>query len=155
MDEGRLAALGAATDLGALSPDEAVRRARPLRARLRRKERFRAALRRLHHVGPGIQELATPQTIVCRCEELTAAQLDSAIAATADLNVVKMLTRVTMGLCQGRNCERHVVAALARHHRRDVMDLPLATPRAPARPAPIGAVADASVEDEGFFAVGV
>jgi hypothetical protein len=32
--------------------------------------------------------------------------------------------------------------------------LPVATPRAPLRPVPIGAVADASIEDEGFFTVG-
>jgi D-hydroxyproline dehydrogenase subunit alpha len=152
-DEGRLAAIAAAADLGTLSPAEATARARPCRRRLRQQERFRAALRRLHRVGAGIHELATPDTVVCRCEEVTAAQLHTAVAATADINVVKMLTRVTMGLCQGRNCERHVSAALARHHHRPIAALPLATARAPVRPVPIGAVADASIEDERFFAL--
>jgi hypothetical protein len=34
------------------------------------------------------------------------ADLDRAIDATPDINVVKAFTRVTMGLCQGRNCQR-------------------------------------------------
>lgn len=152
-DQGRLAALGAALDLGALAPAAARERGEPVRRRLAEKERLRDALRRLHRIGPGIYELATPETVICRCEEVTAGALEAAVATTADVNVVKTLTRVTMGLCQGRNCQRHVAAAIARRHGRAIGALPVATPRAPARPVPIGAVADASVEDRGFFAV--
>jgi thioredoxin reductase len=153
MDQGRLAALRAALDLGALLPANAHRRAKPVRRRLAEKERFRGALRPLHRVGAGIYELATPDTVVCRCEEVTAGALDTAVAATADLNTVKTLTRVTMGLCQGRNCQRHVAATIARRHGGTIGALPVSTPRAPVRPVPIGAVADASVEDGGFFTV--
>ena len=108
-------------------------------------------MRRLHAVGPGIYELATPETVVCRCEELTAAALDAAIATSADLNTIKGLTRVSMGMCQGRNCQRHVAAAIARRHGGAIGDLPVATPRMPLRPIAIGAVADASIGDEGYF----
>jgi len=152
-DEGRLAALGAALDLGALPARDAAERAAAIRTRLARKEVFRKALRRLHTVGPGIYELATADTVVCRCEELTARELEGAIATSADLNTVKGLTRVSMGLCQGRNCQRHVAAAIARRHGGAVGDLPVATPRAPLRPVPIGAVADASIENGGYFTV--
>jgi sarcosine oxidase alpha subunit family protein len=151
VDEGRLAALGAAVDLGAIAPHEAARGAEPLRRSLARKEGFRAALRRLHTVGPGIYELATPDTVVCRCEELTAAELDRAIATSTDLNAIKALTRVAMGMCQGRNCQRHVAAAIARRHGQTIGELPVATPRMPLRPVPIAAVADSSVEDGGYF----
>jgi NAD(P)H-nitrite reductase large subunit len=151
VDEGRLAALGAAVDLGALSAAEAARRAAPLRRDLARREAFRGALRRLHTVGPGIYELATPDTIVCRCEELTAGDLDGAIATSTDLNAIKALTRVAMGMCQGRNCQRHVSAAIARRHGATIGELPVATPRMPVRPVLIGAVADASIEDGGYF----
>ena len=153
VDEGRLAALGAALDLGFLSHEAAAADAEPLRARLESKERFRRALRRLHRVGPGIYELASPDTVVCRCEEIMSAQVEEAVAASADISVVKMLTRVSMGLCQGRNCQRQVLATIARRHGGTIGELPLATPRAPARPVAIGAVADASIEDEGFFTV--
>jgi thioredoxin reductase len=150
-DEGRLAAIGAALDLGALPGEDATRRAGPLRRDLARKDAFRAALRPLHAVGPGIYELADGDTVVCRCEELTAAELDRAIASSTDLNAVKAISRVTMGMCQGRNCQRYVGAAIARRHGRPVAELPVATPRMPVRPVAIAAVADPSIEDGGYF----
>jgi thioredoxin reductase len=153
VDEGRLAALGAALDLGALAREDAVRRAAPIRARLARKERFRSALRPLHRVGPGIYELATPDTVVCRCEEVSARQLEEAVAATPDVGVVKALTRMAMGLCQGRSCQRHAAAAIAQRHGLPIERVQGASPRLPARPVPVGAVADASVENRGFFTV--
>jgi D-hydroxyproline dehydrogenase subunit alpha len=152
VDEGRLAALGAALDLGALDASDAVGRAKPIRARLARKEAFRRALQRLYAVGPGIYELAAADTTVCRCEGVSARALDEVIAMTADVNVVKALTRVSMGLCQGRNCQRQLAASIARAHGGGVADVAPATPRAPLRPVAIGAVADASIADEGYFA---
>ena len=142
IDQGRLAAIG-------LVEDEA--RAAPIRRRLARKRRFGRALAPLHRVGAGVYELATPETVVCRCEEVTRAQLERAIDASADVNVVKSLTRVTMGLCQGRNCQRQVAALIAARHGRSIAELPAATPRAPVRPVPLAAVADESVEDLGLF----
>jgi hypothetical protein len=108
----------------------------------------------MHRVGPGIYELATPETVVCRCEEVTRGQLDAAIEATADIAVVKGFTRAGMGMCQARNCQRQVAALIAQRHRRPLASIPLATPRPPVRPVPIGAVADQSIPDDGFF-VGV
>ena len=148
--EGRIAALGVALDLGALSVDEVAERARPERATLARKAAFAAALRGMHRVGPGIYELADEETTVCRCESVSRATLDRAIDGTADINVVKGLTRVCMGLCQGRSCQRQVASMIARRHGRPVASIPLATPRFPVRPVPIGALAEAA-EDDGFF----
>jgi D-hydroxyproline dehydrogenase subunit alpha len=141
-DQGRLAAIG-------LAGDEA--RAVPVRKRLARKHAFAQALRRMHRVGPGIYELATRETVVCRCEEVTLAELERAIEATDDVNVVKAFTRASMGLCQGRNCQRQIAATIARRHRRELGDVPVATPRSPARPVALGAIADAAVEDLGLF----
>ena len=141
-DQGRLAAIG-------LVGDEA--RAAPVRKRLARKRAFAQALRRMHRVGSGVYELATADTVVCRCEEVTLAQLERAIGATDDVNVVKGFTRASMGLCQGRNCQRQIAAAIARRHGRELGDVPVATPRSPARPVALGAIADAGVEDLGLF----
>jgi NADPH-dependent 2,4-dienoyl-CoA reductase/sulfur reductase-like enzyme len=151
IDEGRLAAVGAALDLGVLTGEAAAAAAAPVRRRLARRRAFRAALRRMHAVGPGVYELATADTVVCRCEEVTAAQLDVAIDESADVNVVKALTRAGMGLCQGRNCQRQVAALIARRHGRGIADVEPATPRGPVRPVPIAAIADDTVEDRGFF----
>jgi hypothetical protein len=148
--EGRIAALGCALDLGALSVDEVAARARPERATLARKGAFAAALRGMHRVGPGIYELADEETTVCRCESVSRATLDRAIDGTADINVVKGLTRACMGLCQGRSCQRQVASMIARRHDRPLASIPLATPRFPVRPVPIGALAEAAADD-GFF----
>jgi thioredoxin reductase len=137
VDEGRLAALGAALDLGFVSAvDDA-----PIRARLARRRAFRDALARMHRVGPGIFELATPDTIVCRCESVTRAALQA--AGTSDINVVKAYTRAGMGLCQGRNCQRQVAALLGASEP--------ATPRLPARPVALGVIAREPDVDLGRF----
>lgn len=150
-DEGRLAAIGAARDLGALGSAAADAAAAPVRARLRRRRAFRRALAGMHRVGPGIYELASADTVVCRCEEVRRAELEAAIEASADVNVVKGLTRAGMGLCQGRNCQRQVAALIAARHGGSVADVPMATPRLPARPVPLGAIARAPEEDLGRF----
>ncbi len=151
VDEGRLAALGALVDLGAVSNEGALVRAAPIRERLRRKDAFRRALAPLHGVGAGVYELAAPDTIVCRCEEVTAHVVGQAVEATCDVNLVKSLTRAGMGLCQGRNCQRQVAAMIARRQNGHIADVTVGTPRAPLRPVPMAAVADASIADGGFF----
>jgi hypothetical protein len=150
-DQGRLAALGAAVDLGSLSPGQGDVLAQPVRRRLAAKERFRRALRPLYRVGPGVYELATATTVVCRCEEVSMARLEEAAAATGDANVAKSYTRAGMGLCQGRNCQRQVAAVLARQSGRSVSDVAAMTPRPPARPVPMKVLADGSVPDDGLF----
>ncbi|MGH3261090.1 MAG: NAD(P)/FAD-dependent oxidoreductase, partial [Trebonia sp.] len=151
IDEGRLAGLGAALDLGAITRAQAARAARPLRRGLRQRRAFRSALARMHRVGPGIYELSREDTVICRCEEVTRGVLEPALAASADPAVIKGLTRAGMGLCQGRNCQRTIAALISQRH-----DLPLASlnsvsPRLPARPIPIGVIADDTIEDHGFF----
>ena len=44
-----------------------------------------------------------------------------------------------------------VAAAIARRHGRSLGELPVATPRMPVRPVAISAVADATIEDGGYF----
>jgi hypothetical protein len=141
-DQGRLAAVG-------LVEDEA--RAAPIRRRLERRLRFQRALDRMYRIGPGIYELAAPDTVVCRCEELRRDELERAIDATPDVNVVKAFTRVTMGLCQGRNCQRQVAGLIASRHGIPIGAISFATPRSPVRPTPLSAVADDSVDDLGLF----
>jgi hypothetical protein len=58
-----------------------------------------------------------------------------------------------MGLCQGRNCQRQIAAMIASRHGGHIADVPVGTPRAPLRPVPMAAIADATVADGGFFTV--
>lgn len=101
---------------------------------------FRRALAGWCGVRPGIYRLATPGTVVCRCEGTTAGEIEAAARLTAGGTVaVKLATRAGMGSCQGRVCAgtvQHLTAAAA--------GLPpdgLAPPsaRPPARPVPLSA----------------
>jgi hypothetical protein len=150
-DEGRLAGLGAALELGRVDLARANAEAAPIRRRLDGKRAFRRALARMHRVGPGIYELADASTVVCRCEEVSRARLEEAIEVSADVGVVKGLTRAGMGLCQGRNCQRQIAALIAAHHGRGVGEVAAATPRAPVRPVALGVIADDTIADRGLF----
>jgi D-hydroxyproline dehydrogenase subunit alpha len=151
LDEGTIAGTAAAIDAGAIDPARADALTAAARARLARRRALTTATSRLYRVGPGITELATPETIVCRCEVVSRGTLDAAVDATDDINVVKAYTRAGMGPCQGKNCQRHIAAMIARRHGRDLEDVPLATPRMPLRPVPIAAMADQAIESPGLF----
>lgn len=74
---------------------------------------FQAALAASWELPPDIHELVTPATVVCRCEGVTRARIDRAVADGHDgLNGLKRNTRAGMGSCGGRSCLR-TLAALA------------------------------------------
>jgi NADPH-dependent 2,4-dienoyl-CoA reductase/sulfur reductase-like enzyme len=153
IDEGTIAGTAAALDAGALDQETADSLTATARARLPHRRALTAATRRLYRLGPGVTELATPETIVCRCEVITRQTIDAAVDATDDINVVKAYTRAGMGPCQGKNCQRHIAAIIARRHGHAIADVPLPTPRMPLRPVPIAAMADHSIEGPGLFLV--
>ncbi|GAB2849612.1 NAD(P)/FAD-dependent oxidoreductase [Streptomyces deserti] len=76
----------------------------------------------------------TDDTVVCRCEEVTAGAVREALGLGAgDVRTVKLLTRAGMGWCQGRMCGP-AVAGLAGCE-------PTPTRRPFARPVPLGVLA--------------
>jgi D-hydroxyproline dehydrogenase subunit alpha len=151
MAQGRIAATAAAADLGRLSADAAAAYVAPLRKAVQRKRRFASSLTRMYSVGDGVFELADAETVVCRCEEVRQGDIDAALATSPDLMVAKNLTRAGMGMCQGRNCQRHIAATIARQRGVDRSTIPLSTPRFPVRPIALGAIADDQVTVEKFF----
>jgi len=101
--EGRVAGLAAARTLGGSVQDRELERAV---ARRRSDAPFLRTLSRVLTVGDGWTSWLTPDTIVCRCEEVTLATVDEAIErrGARDLRSVKLTTRCGMGHCQGRIC---------------------------------------------------
>ena len=154
IDEGTIAGTAAALDAGALGQAEAGSLTAAARARLGRRRALTAATSRLYRFGPGITELATQETIICRCEVVARRSIDAAVDATDDINVVKAYTRAGMGPCQGKNCQRHIAAMIARRHGRAIADVPLPTPRMPLRPVPIAAMPAAVVDGKPTCRVG-
>jgi thioredoxin reductase len=69
----------------------------------RRRERMRSYAVRLEAafaLRPEVSVLATPDTVVCRCEDVRMADLDR----TWNARQAKLYTRTGMGACQGRIC---------------------------------------------------
>jgi D-hydroxyproline dehydrogenase subunit alpha len=143
-EEGRLAGLVAARELGALDAARAEERLAIVRRRVTRIRRFRTALNSIYAVGPGLFELATAATIVCRCEEKTAGELDAMILDddVVDPGVARAQSRIGMGRCQGRNCAHFVAATIARRKGMKIEDVPPLSVRPPVRLIPLAAIAE-------------
>ena len=113
---GRIAGLGLAHRLGKLSEAEAVRRAAPLRRSLRRHLGLRRFLDALYPARPE-HTFLSEDTLVCRCEEVTAGQVRAAAREyPGGVDHVKAHTRAGMGPCQGRQCGSAVSQLLAQEY---------------------------------------
>jgi NADPH-dependent 2,4-dienoyl-CoA reductase/sulfur reductase-like enzyme len=75
-------------------------RARPLLRLRDRARRFVSALDQAFTLREELRHLASPDAIVCRCEDVTFGQL----ARHTDWRDAKLQTRCGMGPCQGRIC---------------------------------------------------
>ncbi len=82
-----------------------------------------------------------PEYLVCRCEELTRADIERAIEQGATtIDGVKRRTRAGMGLCQGKGCERLVARIISEKTGKPLAELLPATHRVPVRPVQMGVV---------------
>lgn len=125
---GRLAGLAAARDLGFAAPDDAA-----ARGSRRRALAFQDALWRVFPLPPVAAGSIADDTIVCRCEEVTAGRLRAELTAgLTSLPALKKATRAGMGRCQGRFC----AATVARLCPGMTEPEGFAAPRAPVRPVP-------------------
>ena len=111
---GHLAALAVANALGRIDAKARDAAAEKPRVSLRRALRGRPFLDALHRPADGYR-IPRGDTIVCRCENVTAEQVIAALRQGAiGPNQVKALTRCGMGLCQGRFCGLTVTELVAR-----------------------------------------
>jgi len=98
---------------------------------------FTAALDTVYAPPACWTDLVTDDTVVCRCEEVTAGAVREAVAGlgAGDVRTVKLLTRAGMGWCQGRMCGPAVVGLAGCE--------PTPSRRPFARPVPLGVLARA------------
>ena len=133
--EGRIAGLSVARELGHLEPARADALLGPLLARRAELKRFAQALSRTYRLQPGLLSLAQADTTVCRCEEVSLAEVDRAITEGADtLELLKAWTRAGMGLCQGRMCGLFLMERLASRLQRPLEEVGRFGPRIPSKP---------------------
>ncbi|MEM1266946.1 MAG: FAD-dependent oxidoreductase, partial [Pseudomonadota bacterium] len=133
LEEGALSAAGVLAHLGRAAGETSGPR-----RRLTRSRRFQSALWALYD-APTRAALDT-ETILCRCEEVTVGRARAAIAAGADdPGLVKRMTRIGMGRCQGRYCLPHLLRMLAEAGHPTAPEA-LFAPQVPARPVSLGAL---------------
>lgn len=135
--EGRLAAASVLADSGA-APVLGTKRLAKARATVARQRAFARAMSLAHPIPAAWSSWLTDETVVCRCEEVTAGAVRAARAdgGAPDHRQVKQLTRAGMGWCQGRMCGPavHCLAAQKRPY--------VPAERLVATPVTLGALAE-------------
>jgi bacterioferritin-associated ferredoxin len=136
--QGAIAGVFAAAHAGSITVDHAVQAALPEQKKLESMSKFRRAMDRIYKIYPDLYAHVTDDTIVCRCEGITAGEIRRAIReGTMDLNDIKKRTRSGMGYCQGTNCLPAITAMLAREFDINPAEVKVMTTRPPARPIPL------------------
>ena len=111
----------------------------PLEER-RRHMVFQKVVRRMLRLPPALWRIATVDTVVCRCENVSLAEVCSALeTGQSSLNAIKRNVRTGMGWCGGRIC-LPAVAALTELHAGSPPGT-MMTPRPMARPVSFAALA--------------
>jgi bacterioferritin-associated ferredoxin len=136
---GRTAALGIAYRLGRIAAATRDALATPLRTQHARHRAIRPFIDALY-AARSSQPHDT--TIVCRCEEVTAAQIRKAAQlGCLGCNQLKAFTRCGMGPCQGRMCGTTAAEVLAAARNVPVQEIEPYRTRFPTRPVTVGELA--------------
>jgi thioredoxin reductase len=141
LEKGRIAAIGMLRSLGRLDDSEAQSLASTARTPLSHLQSFAAVLQQLAQPPASLAlQTMSDDTVLCRCESIKRGELQRALAENKHVlsaDAAKLLTRVGMGLCQGRLCGDNVarVIAEARNVRPDEVG-PFQA-QAPVKPVPL------------------
>jgi thioredoxin reductase len=121
---GYLAGLEAAYALKMISEQERDLKAKPLQKRLIQETQIRPFLDTLYKPNSDLLVPRDPNTIVCRCEEVTVDQIRKSLDdGLLDPNQIKAQTRSGMGPCQGRLCSLTVSEMIADYAKVDIYNV--------------------------------
>lgn len=142
---GHLSALEAAFQLGAISKDHRDKAAKTYRKIIRHHQAVRPFLEQLFPPNPEILVPPEENTLVCRCEEVTAGQIIKAVELGAhDLSQLKAFTRCGMGPCQGRMCTLTVAEIAAKTQGKSPKEVGSFRGRPPLKPITLGQLANST-----------
>ncbi|MCY1529693.1 Hydrogen cyanide synthase subunit HcnB [compost metagenome] len=150
---GRLAALQAAHLLGRIDVAARDREAAAPRGALAQAVRGREFFDTLYR-APDAFRRPTGDTIVCRCEEVTAAQVrDTVKLGCSGPNQMKAFLRCGMGPCQGRFCGLTVSEIIAEERGVPMQEVGYYRLRFPTKPLTLGELASLPQTDDSRQAV--
>jgi bacterioferritin-associated ferredoxin len=161
-DGGGIAGASAAEELGRMTALSVIRSLRPeaatedeqtVRQRLMRHRIGRRFLDTLYQ-PPKQFRVPADETIVCRCEEVSAGQIRAAARlGCVGPNQVKAFLRTGMGPCQGRLCGLTVTEILADSHGRSPMGIGHFRIRSPVKPITLSEMAGIPADEPAIKAV--
>ncbi len=139
---GQLAGLQVACEMGFIDMGRRDQLARPIINARNRHLAIRPFLDALYAVPEAFLN-PVDETLVCRCEEVSARQIHEVITlGCTGPNQAKAFTRCGMGPCQGRFCADTLAQLFARQLGVSVADVGYSTARAPIKPITLGQLAD-------------
>jgi hypothetical protein len=124
------------------------------RSGMRRYQRGRDFLNRAFRPAGSFRR-AAPETIVCRCEEVTGRQITETLRDLGDVgpNQVKSYLRCGMGPCQGRMCGLTVAEMIAAERGLPPAEVGYFRLRFPIKPIPVSEIASLLYDEEDERAV--
>ncbi len=141
---GELAALGILARMDRSSAKDRERESTVLRARLERETAFRCFLDALFLPRRAVL-MPDDETIVCRCEEVTARSIrQAAHVRGSGPNQIKAFTRAGMGPCQGRQCGLVISQIVGSESGKDMDSVGYLNIRPPLKPITVGEIARAA-----------
>ncbi len=151
---GRIAALAACQDIFPQRATSLASKIAKLQGQARCVARGRSFIDALYLPSQAFRAPADRDTIVCRCEEVTAGAIrDAAACKIAGPNQLKTMFRCGMGPCQGRMCSSTVTDILAEVQNRAPQTVGFYRLRAPVKPVPLGEIAALPQTPDAVFAV--
>jgi NADPH-dependent 2,4-dienoyl-CoA reductase/sulfur reductase-like enzyme len=137
--QGRVAGTEIARQLGAIKDGEAAKSLGRLEKSLASHRWYQKFLKKIYAFRPGLLDLLTGETLLCRCEEVNYKSVSDAIEEGArHIEQIKRLTRIGMGRCQGRFCYPTLVGLLSRVLEPDELEREDFSARLPVKPLPLG-----------------
>lgn len=136
--EGEIVATEIASQLGHISKSKANKSLLRLQKAISRRQWYQKFLRNIYAFRPGLIKLLTPDTVICRCEEVDLKTIINIIEkGTVNLDQIKRLSRVGMGRCQGRFCYPTLLVILQGYFSSPKLIKEDFSARPPAKPIPL------------------
>ncbi|CAE6845046.1 Hydrogen cyanide synthase subunit HcnB [Paraburkholderia aspalathi] len=139
---GEIVVAAIAAELGVINIEERDRAGLSLRRELERDTSIRPFLETMYRPSDRFRIPDDPSTLVCRCEEVTVAQVCQAVnEGCMGPNQFKGFTRAGMGPCQGRMCGTTISELFAQKLDHSVQETGYYRIRTPIKPVTIADIA--------------